>query len=252
MNAYKKVILLVFFILLSCKKNTKEIIQYDAEGKIVSKIYGNPAEFIDSIFYYKNGVIDSKMVTNKLNKLSFYVKYYDGKNIVSEGNTINKLKDNKWKYYNSKNKVEKVVEYKNICGEEYPNQEWNYDSKGNLDIPNSSFFSHTFKNSKFESKVKNELIIKYVPLIKKKGVISLIYFSPDFDNKFCNIDKIKKNGLKSSGNDISFKINISFKNKGKKYFRGYIEEHFYEDTNNKEVVNHKTRKVYIDIPIIVN
>lgn len=251
MNTQKTVILLVFFTLFSCKKNTNEIIQYNQEGKIISKIYGNPTKFIDSIIYYKNDMVDSKMIANKLNKLSFYVKYYDGKKLMSEGNTLNKLKDSKWNYYNSKGKVEKVVEYKNICDEEYPNQEWNYDAKGDLDIAKSSFFSYTFKNSKFESMVNNEITIKYVPFIKKNGVISIIYFSPDFDNKFCNINKVKKNGLKPSEDGFIFKINIGFKNKGKKYFRGYIDEHFYEDTNKKEMVNHQTRRVYIDIPIIV-
>lgn len=251
MNFKKKAVIFVLLTLLSCKKDTKEIVQYDKAGKIISKIYGNPSESIDSIIYYKNGVLYSKMVTNKPNKLSFYVKYYDGKRLISEGNTINKLKNSKWKYYNSKNEVERVVEYKDICDREYPNQEWNYDSKGKLDISKSSFFSYTFKYPKFEPKVNNELTIRYVPLIKKSGVISVIYFSPDFDSKFCNINTVNKDGLKSSKNDIGFKINIGFKNKGKKNFRGYIEEHFYEDTDKKEIVNHKRRRVYVDIPITV-
>lgn len=249
----KKIFLgLISIILFSCNEKSNEIIEYNKEGKLISKMYVNSDKVLDSAIHYKDGIVN-KSYFDKHNTNSFYFKSFanNGK-LIAEGNTINKLKEGKWKFYDSDNRMRKVVEFKNICDEEYPNQEWNYESNGKLNISKSSFFSYTFKNSKFESKVNNELTIKYIPLIKKEGVISVIYFSPDFDNKFCNINKVKKDGLKSSGNDVVFKINIGFKNKGKKNFRAYIEEHFYEDTNKKEMVNHKTRRVYIDIPIIVN
>lgn len=242
---------LILISLFSCNKKSNEIIEYNKEGKIISKMYVSNENFLDSAIYYKDGIVNKSYFNKRYSNFFYFKSFTSEGRLISEGNTINKIKEGKWKYYDSNDRMKKIVEFKNICNAEYPNQEWNYESNGKLNISKSSFFSYTFKNSKFEPKVSNELTIKYIPLIKKDGVISVIYFSPDFDDKFCNISEVNKDGLKSSDNGVVFKINIGFENRGEKKFRGYIEEHYFEDTNNKEIVNHKTRRVYVDIPIIV-
>ncbi len=238
--------------MLSCKNNNEETIQYDENGEIASKIYGDPKSGLDSVIYYKKGILDSKMIVTNPNKLILYVKYYDknGK-IESEGSTTNKIKDGKWKYYDSNGHVHRIIEYKNICGKEYTNQTWKYDENNKIVLDSSSFITYSLKDPIFKAKKDNVLTIKYIPNVKRAEVIPIIYYSPDLDSTFCNIDKLKIQGLNSPTDDYVYTINISFDNKGKQKFMGYIVEHSLLKTNKKDSLDHFVRNMYIDIPFDV-
>jgi hypothetical protein len=250
----KKQLFLVIILLItySCKKNENEIIEYDKDGKIISKSYiNNESGQTDSIIYYKSNMI-TKSFFDKKNRKSFYFKSYgyDGK-MIAEGNTFNMIKIGKWKFYDSDNKIKKIVEYKNICGKEYPNQLWNYDDL-KLNINKSTYFNYRLKNSKFESNKTNELIIEYVPYFKKWSQ-SVLFSSIDFNNTFCNIDKIKSEVVfPSNDKNIIFKVNLKFSSKGKNHFRGYISEKTYKTSSNMKIENYSEKITYIDIPIILN
>ena len=73
-----KNIFLVLFIssLISCKKEDNAIIKYDNKGKIISKIYANidPKKGIDSVIYYNNEKLDTKVIFNAKNNLECWVK----------------------------------------------------------------------------------------------------------------------------------------------------------------------------------
>ena len=245
----KKIILLgITFFFVSCKNETQEIIQYDKQGKVASKNYVSNNTSLDSIINFTNGIIDSKMFFSKDNESSCYVKYYDKLGVVSEGNTINKIKAGRWKYYDSKNRMRKIVEYKNICNEEYANQEFNYDDKGRLIAERSTYYTHKFKDPKFELNKVNELTVNYVPFIKK-GTTSLLVFSPEFDSSFCNINTVKKDSVSTTTN-LTFKIDVSFGDKGKNNFRGYILEYYYKETS-ENVFTRREKKTFINIPVVV-
>lgn len=240
----KRIIIILAFIVISCKGDIDEKIEYDKNGNVVSKMYVSKNKKLDSIIYYKKKEI-FKTYFNKSDLDSAYCKVfnYDNK-LISEGNTLKLIKYGNWKFYDSKGKIRKIVEFKNICGKEYPNQEWNYDENENLINQRSNYYIYKFKNVKFKAKESNELIIKYIPFIKKANYF--LYFSPEFDNQFCNIEKVKKNGLGTNKDSIIFKINVGFENPGKEYFNGYIVEE--ESADEK----HKSEKwTYISIPIII-
>jgi hypothetical protein len=247
----KKIILLfVIFNLLSCKNDSKEILEYDKEGNVISKMYVSNGDVLDSIIYFKNGVINKSFFYKKDKQLYYFKSFTSDGRIISEGNIVNKIKNGKWKYYDSNDRMRKIVEFKNISDEEYPNQEWNFDENKKIDINKSNYFSYKFENPKFESKKINELTIKYIPLIKK-GTSSILVFSPDLNERFSNTKTIGKDSIGSSENFI-FKVNIGFENAGKHNFRGYIVEYYYDKTLKKDVLQYKEKKTYIDIPITVN
>lgn len=241
---------MIMFVFLSCKNVTEEVIQYDKEGNVLSKNYVSNGKFLDSTIYLKNKLMSTKIIFNKNNKLECYVKYYNenGK-IDSEGNTINKIKVGKWKFYGSKSKEIKIVEFKNICGVEYPNQEWNYNSEGDLKMNVSTYYKYKFKSQIFKKGGTNILTISYVPM-KKKDAIFTINFSNKIDSTFCNIDKVEKVAFRSR-DILTFTIPMMLDEIGKHNFRGYIEEHEFEKVKNSNLSNHKTRRVYIDIPFNV-
>ncbi|MBN9284869.1 MULTISPECIES: hypothetical protein [unclassified Flavobacterium] len=246
----KKIILLgITFFFVSCKNETQEIIQYDKQGRVASKNYVSNNTSLDSVINFTNGIIDSKMFFSKDNESSCYVKYYDKLGIASEGNTINKVKDGRWKYYDSKNRLRKIVEYKNICNEEYANQEFNYDEKGKLLANKSTYYTYKFKTSKLESNKENELTINYVPFLKK-GSNSFLVISREFDSSFCNIRTVKKDSASFFANQ-TFKVGVTFEKKGKNNFRGYILEYSYESTSDKNILKTRERKTFINIPVVI-
>ncbi len=246
----KIIIIFAVFCFISCKKETEEIIQYDKTGNILSKNYvSDGGKSLDSTIYYKNNKVDSKFFFKNNSDIECYIKYYDDKGIVSEGNAINKVKVGKWKFYGSKPKEVKIVEFKNICEEEYPNQEWNYDTSGKMKINLCTYYTYQFKNPVLKNGTTNALIIKYIPMVKK-GSISTINFSNEIDSTFCNVDKVKKNAFRSS-DSLTFTIPMMLDETGKHNFRGYIEEHVFEEVKNSKLTNHKTKRVYIDIPFEV-
>jgi antitoxin component YwqK of YwqJK toxin-antitoxin module len=244
----KKIIVFLFLLIIfSCKKENKEIIEYDKEGKIVSKIYGDSKKSIDSIIYYNNNVIDTKIYFNKNNTDTCFVKYFDGKGeLFSEGFTVNKIKYGKWKYYDSKNKIRKIVEFKNICGEEYPNQEWNYNPDGILNKNFSTYYTSSFEKSKIIDGVKvNDLKIYYTPM-NKKGADCKLYFSPEIESTFCNSDKLEMYSINSNKSFV-FTIPLKTEDIGNNHFKGYIEENLYINSNKKGAINFKTRRIYFEI-----
>lgn len=247
----KKIIMfIVTFFFLSCKKDFEEIIQYDRSGKILSKKYiSNSRKLPDSIMFFKNNEIKTKFIFKENNYKEFYVKYYKNKKIVSEGNVINKKRIGKWKFINHKANTLKIVEFKNICGDEYPNQEWNYRDKDKLDFNFSSFYYFKLKNTISRKGGTNYLTIKYVPMIKKE-TICMIHFSKEIDSLFCNVDKVKKDGFRLT-DSLTFTLPLKFESRGKKNLRGFIEEHLFQDVKGSDYSNHKIRTVYFDIPIEV-
>jgi hypothetical protein len=238
--------------MLSCKNNNEEIIQYNTDGTILSKNYVREGKFVDSIIYYNKEKIDYKLYFKNNDNSSWYAKYYDVKGKIEfEGSITNKIKDGKWKYYDSNGHVHKVIEYKNICGKEYENQIWKYDENNKIVLDSSFFITYSLKDPIFKAKKDNVLTIKYTPNLKGARAIPLIYFSPDLDSTFCNVNQLKLQGLKSPNNDYIFIVNIGFENKGKQKFMGYIEEHSLLKTNKKDSLDHFVRNMYIDIPLEV-
>lgn len=234
--------------ILSCKNDTEEIINYDINGNVFSKNYVSNGNSLDSIIYLKNNIIDYKVYFNNNSTDTCYVKYYDKNKISSEGSIVKKIKFGKWKFYNSKGKIRSIVEFKNICGEEYPNQEWNYNFDGKLNQDFCNYYTSTLEKLRIIEGVQVvDLKIYYIPMNKKKAICK-IHFSPEIDNTFCNTDKVETYSLNSNK---SFVFTIPLKTEGIKdnNFKGYIEEHLFETQNKKETVNHKIRRIYIDIPI---
>jgi len=274
----KKIILFLTILgLISCEKRYKEIVKYDTTGTVVTKSYLDSNQKLDSLIQYENKKVVFKMYFNKLNTNYCYVNQFDyrGK-LNAEGNYVNKIKIGKWIYYNSKMKTKKIVQYINLCGSEYPNQVWTYndqdvllnniwvfDAKDSLSKNLSSYYNYKLDNTKILKDKSYELEINYVSMLKTdhseyvpklNSSHSILIMSPDFDKNFCNItdSKIKKDTLGSYPLQNHWIINIKFASKGRKYFRGFIEEYWNEKGTKKGYVQPMKKRTYINIPIFVN
>lgn len=245
------ILILIVFTQFSCKRDDGVICQYNKDGELISKNYLGNGKFLDSVIYFKKGIVDAKIYFKNHQKLNCYVKYYDSHGrLTYEGNTYNKMKVGKWKYYDDENRKCKVVEFKNICNKEYPNQEWNYDYMGKLKMDFCTFFTYKIEKARIIEGVKvNDLKIHFTPMFKN-GSVCKINFSPEIDSNFCNVDAVQKYTL-NSDNSYVFTIPLKSEDIGENNFTGYIEETYDESTNKEDFVNHRVRRVYIDIPIFV-
>lgn len=263
----KKIFLPVLLLfLLSCSNKKTE---YDANGNKTreyefknNKLDGNLKEFypngnIKSNFLFKEGVfIDSSIQYNlkkeitqidfyKKNKIN-YIKFYVNNYLESEGCYKDK-KIGKWKYYKKNRILDKIIEYKDLCGKQYTNQSWYFNKKGNS-IKKFGYGNHyTLTMQKNNYKVDEVISIKivYKPLLYINSN-SIICMSPYIDKSFCNFNKIKLDTIFS--NDHNFDIKLSFSKKGNKNLRGFIKE-FYNTTDPKDTIASVESFMYFDIPI---
>ncbi len=245
----KTILLLAILSLISCKKSDDEIIRYDSAGVVITKSYLDSNQKLDSLIQFEKGKIIFKMYFNKLNANYCYVKQFDDKGKpTSEGKYIYKTRLGKWKFYDSKMRIKRIVEYINLCGKTHLNQEWDYDEKGKLDINKSSYFTYKIDKQSIilDGEKVNNLKIFFIPGFKK-GSVCTINLSQEINKNFCNVDSVEKFSLKSD-DKFTFTIPIKSDDLNRKFnLKGYIEENHFDDS--VPALGHRIRRVYIDVPI---
>ena len=236
-------------ILLSCSKEGNAAIEYDKNGKIISKTYPSLdlSRPIDSIIYFKNNKVDYKVIFKT--KEDVFVKYYDPKEkLICEGNTNKKIRAGKWKYYRENGSLDKIIEYINLCGQQYVNQGWYFKENGDTIFRNSNYVNIKIDNGNFKINEKHEFKFDYKKILGPKSELILM-ISPDVDDKFCNIEKINMSKQYSKVNQIIAKI--GFATAGKKTLRGYITEFQDSIKTREKMPKIAERRVYFQIPIVV-
>ena len=261
--AVKPLLLISLCILTSCS-NKKE--KYDSNGNTIAeyelvngKISGEYKEFysdgkLKAIHNYRNGIkIDSStyykadkeliLIKKYLQKDTIYEKEFKDNVLISEGKYLSNNQLGEWKYYRQNGKLEKIIEYVNLCGHQYTNQGWYFDENGKFDSGKGNYFE-IFKLKKTYK--KDELIvitIKYKPLYLSSSKFTA-YFHPKVDSKFCNLYDVQVNSNIAEKN--TFTLPLTFSTVGNKNLRGVIEEIVTKENDSK---THGQRLVYFDIPL---
>jgi hypothetical protein len=260
-----------FFLLMfsiSCKN--REIIEFHDNTTIIKKKYyinskGEKDGFYHEYFkngrvkiisnYIKNKIIDStiyfqydgkldKIINHKKN--GDFVKEFNNNIKTAEGFMEKGLKKGKWNFFNDKLIKTKTLEYINLCGTQYLNQGWHYDSKGDTIKIKSNFLKIKI-NQKISPNDTINIFFEYFPILSNKPTIVACQ-SVDLDDDFCNINKISLDTLITTS--TKFKRKILFKDKGIYNLRGFIEEHNNLSINNSD--EYKLRHVYYNLLIKVN
>ncbi len=265
----KILIIAVIFSFFSCKKDE---IEYYPNGKILKeftvangKLEGEYKEYylngnIKKIHIYKKGVlIDSSIYYNETKKIieiqyhldnkSIFSKIFENNILKSEGKYYSNQKRGKWKYYYQNGKIKQIFEYIDLCGEQYTNQGWDYDKKGELIQKKGNHYSLSIQKKKIKVNETIDFEIKYNPILFLNSN-SIICTSQDIDKSFCNLRKIKLDTLYSTNHN--FVIRLSYSTKGNKNFRGFIKEFYHKNSDHKDSTIYGERFVYFDIPIKVD
>jgi hypothetical protein len=268
----RRIFMISLFFLFSCS-NKK--IEYDANGNKIKEyeltdnnIYRLWKEYynngnLKTIYNYKKGVeLDSAIIYNtngeiqRIEKLLqndtiFSKEFIDGI-LESEGKYINRKNTiGKWKFYKKNGKIDKIVEYINLCGKPYTNQSWYFDGQGDTIKKYGNYYEIKYFPKRIKKNNKVLFEITYKPIIY---INSEVMFCFDTENKairdFCNIHELKL--IEAYKSSEVLKINITFESSGKKNLRGYIKEFFTKKPTKQDSITHGERFVYFDIPIKVD
>ena len=276
MNA-KYYIPLFILILLSCdKKRIKK--EYYSNNRIKKeyilvngKIHGKLKEYdmegnLKLIQYYRNDKIDSSIHFNKENIVSeikyfdpnsdtvFVKKYYNNGKIKEKGNLLKQCKIGNWIYYKRNGKIRRINEYFCINNQEYLNQGWNLNEKGDTISKGSNFMKVTFPKSVYTNE---EFQIRFYlsnPIFNNSKVKLFIDLNPKkhINSEFTNLDSIPLVEIKHHPKDNHFTGSyIIEKVKGIKNFRGYLLEYVNKLPTMKDSSFRKERRIYFNFSINV-
>ena len=216
---------------------------YNKEGVIESFVFFKDNKPIDSIINYSNNKISSIIIFKDSANL---VKNFNNGSLVSEGHMFGGKKIGYWNYYKN-NKKYKVIQFINLCGEQYSNQGWVFNDKDNLVSKGSNFFRIIDKKDRYKKDEEFVFYVKYQSLWGDESM-SNYAMSTKITNDFCNIRQVKLDSFTTQKHLLKFYY--KFSEKGKKNIRGYIREYgFIEEVKNDFVF--KERKVYFDIPVAI-
>lgn len=240
----KVIIIIISVFLYSCMENKNIKIEYYSNGNKKAEHYYNKVGKDSLVYYYNYKGYVEKIDFYENDSIIYSKLLSEDEKIIEEGRFYNGHKIDKWSYYNKKGQKEKEFEYLNIQGEQYTNQGWYFDKKGDTIKELGNYYEYELNPSKIKQGEVFELIIKYKPLLVVNGDVRAM-ISPKIKENFDNIEDVKLDTIFFYKNQAN--LRISFKDKGKKNIRGYIDETYEvkEDSMN-------TRIVYIDIPIDVN
>lgn len=275
----KKIFIPIFFLILFSCSNTKT--EYDANGNkireyelINNKISGICKEFyktgnLKAIHNYKNGFkTDSStyyntkeeivLIDRYLQNNIIYQKEFNNNTLISEGKFSYKSTEKplnnqigKWKYYKENGKLEKIIEYINLCGKQYTNQGWYFDKKGDTLKEYGNYFEIKILPKSIK---KNEVVclqMAYKPIIYLNSEVMLCFDTENNVSKdFCNIHKVKLAKFYKTSDIL--KIYVRFESSGQKNIRGYIKEYFNKESTEQDSITSGERYLYFDIPIKVD
>lgn len=248
--------------LLKNSKYEGMYLEYNENGTLNTKL-----TFLDgsrqgtSFHYYEPDHKFSKSEITWENDKAIYQKNFNQDSVlISEGNLLKyNFKIGKWRFYDNNGKLKEVQELIDINGNPYLNQNWKFNSNGDTIGGNYFELKRTFLDMH-----KSELRIYFFlrqPIIGFDSELFVCLPKKDnLKNDFANENAIKWDTIynlsrrfksnikyKNANHDVVFDINVkSLKGKS---LKGYLLE---KSTKKVDSFDHVIRKIYFDIPDILN
>ena len=236
----------IIMILFSCNRNTET--EYYDNGDIEAiHIITNGKRSDSSIYYYPNRNI-AKILFYLKNDTIFEKDFSENSVLLSEGKNFKKKMTGKWKFYKENGKLDKILEYIDLCDKEYLNQGWYFNENGDTIFDKSNFVNIKIDKDNFKVHKLYPIVFNYNKLFGGKSKI-VVYFSTFVGKKFCDIEKIPV--IADSSYTSQIISNFSFTKSGKKNLRGVILESIDSIAPGETKTQKAERMTYFDIPVTV-
>jgi len=236
----------LIMILFSCNRNTET--EYNDNGDIEAiHIIKNGKRSDSSIYYYPNKNI-AKILYYLKSDTIFEKDFSENSVLLSEGKNFKKKMVGKWKFYNEDGRLDKIIEYIDVCGKQYLNQGWYFSQNGDTIFDKSNFVNIKIDRGNFKIHKRYPIVFNYNKLLGNKSKV-IVYFSTFVGKNFCNIEQIPVIADSSyTGKIVS---NFLFTKSGKKNLRGVLLESIDSIAPGETKKQHAERMVYFDIPVTV-
>ncbi|MQP23995.1 DUF3822 family protein [Flavobacterium sp. LMO8] len=139
-----------------------------------------------------------------------------------------------------KGKLEKTLEYVNICGKEYLNQGWYFNEKRDTIKSKGNSYEIKIEKSILNPLEESKITFFYKPFLK--NTVSGILLCKENNIEYCDLENKKLDTLYFVDNKLEY--TQTFRNKGVKNVTGYILEITKELRPNKK---YDERKVYFTL-----
>ena len=265
----KKILIKLFIftsLISSCNKSEKE---YYKDGTLKAKHYINNTKKDSSIFYYRDGEIESSIIY--LNNKKSVINYYENGNIKSQGNFINDtMPTGNWLYFYNDGKLKEVKEFLIIDSKPLLNQNWFFNHKGDTVKSKSSYFDLLVeKDTIYLNEPVKAKIDLVSPFFKDKNSSIMVVltkdYSDDFNSDFSNLNNVDLDTTYNLNLEVDFKNALNLKTDFRKtsvfgrYFdtigmnklKGVLIEYYYTDTISSPPINYYEIKKYFEKPIYV-
>ena len=150
----------------------------------------------------------------------------------------------KYNFYKKNGKLNKTLEFINLCGKKYLNQGWYFNNSSDTIYEKSNFYKIIVEKNILKTNETSKITIYYNPLLKNT-VSGLLISNQNVDLDYCNLNAAKLDTIYFVDNKLQFYQ--SFKNKGKVRIGGYILEISKILKNNDNRNEYDERKVYLNI-----
>jgi len=238
-----------FIFLLSCnnlKENTEKEFYNNGDLKAVH-IIRNGIKSDSSIYYYPNNGI-AKIIHYLEKDTTFEKDFSEKSKLLSVGKNVKNRMIGKWKFYKVNGKLDKIVEYINLCGRQYTNQGWYFDEKGDTLKKYGNYFDFKWSSKIIKKNQVVSLQMTYKPIIYLNSEVELCLDTEKKVSKdFCNIHKVKLAKFYKSSDVLE--TYFKFETSGKKNIRGYIREFFNREETEQDSITSGERYLYFDIPV---
>ncbi len=246
---YKILLFFIISFLFSCNNHNEKITEKEfyTNGNLKAiHILKNGVKSDSSIYYYQNHHI-GKILYYLERDTIFEKDFSEMSKLVCEGKNIKKKMTGKWKFYKNNGRIDKVIEYINLCGKQYVNQGWYFNNNGDTINNRSNYFKLIKKNGKWKINKKYELRFIYQRILSNDSEL-LLCLSPDVNKNYCNVNQVKFDSAYSNTNNLVAKI--GFASSGEKNLKGFIKE-FYNKKSGKSESKYTERIIFFDISIQV-
>ena len=189
-------------------------------------------------------IIRQNLIESSQSDTILVSNYYPDGSLKEEGREVMGKKIGKWSYYLDGSILDRVFEYVIIDNNQYTNQGWYFDKKGDTIYDLGNYYKLN-PNELYADEVFM-LKLKYKPIVASNSDV-IAFLSTDVNYDFSNLNNVIYDTIYFD--DFETNVTFEFENPGNYSLRGYIKEFIYKVQTVENPTDYEERIMYVNIPL---